>query len=121
MEFLESHPRVGEVHWALHPASRDQFQRVARAPGAVGGMIAFSLKGDLDSFYDRVRLPKGPSFGMKTTLLCPFMYLAHFDLVTSAEGRAELAANDLDPNLLRLCVGVDPEEIIAALREALEA
>ena len=118
--FLESHPRVREVHWALHPASRDQFQRVARSPGAVGGMIAFSLRGELEPFYDRLRLPKGPSFGMTTTLLCPFMYLAHYDLVTTQAGRAELAANQLDPDLLRLCVGTEPpEDIIDALREAL--
>jgi cystathionine gamma-synthase len=83
-------------------------------------MIAFSLRGELEPFYDRLRLPKGPSFGMKTTLICPFMYLAHYDLVSSPEGRDELAANGLDPNLLRLCVGVEPpEDIIAALREAL--
>jgi cystathionine gamma-synthase len=119
-EFLASHPGVREVHWALHASSRDQFRRVARTPDGVGGMIAFSLRGELEPFYDRLRLPKGPSFGMKTTLICPFMYLAHYDLVSSPEGRDELAANGLDPNLLRLCVGVEPpEDIIAALREAL--
>jgi cystathionine gamma-synthase len=118
--FLESHPGVRDVHWALHPASREQFQRVARTPGAVGGMIAFSLRGDLETFYDRLRLPKGPSFGMTTTLLCPFMYLAHYDLVSTQAGRAELAANQLDANLLRLCVGTEPPgDIIEALREAL--
>jgi cystathionine gamma-synthase len=120
-EFLESHPLVRGVHWALHPASREQFRRVARAPGAVGGMIAFSLRGELEPFYDRLRLPKGPSFGMKTTLICPFMYLAHYDLVRTPEGRAELAENGIDSSLLRLCVGIEPpEDIIAALREALE-
>jgi cystathionine gamma-synthase len=119
--FLESHPKVREVFWALRPDSRGQYRRVARAPDAVGGMISFSLRGPLDPFYDRLRLPKGPSFGMKTTLICPFMYLAHYDLVTTEEGRAELAANGLDPDLLRLCVGIEPpEDIIAALREALE-
>ena len=57
---------------------------------------------------------------MTTTLICPFMYLAHYDLVTTPAGLAELAASRLDPDLLRLCVGVEPvEEIIAALAEAL--
>ena len=57
---------------------------------------------------------------MKTTLICPFMYLAHYDLVTTPEGRAELAASGIDPDLLRLCVGMEPvEEIIAALQAAL--
>ena len=83
-------------------------------------MISFTLHGQLDAFYDRLRLPKGPSFGMRTTLICPFMYLAHYDMVTTAQGRAELKANGLDPDLLRLCVGTeDATEIIGALAEAL--
>ena len=121
--FLESHAAVGEVYWALSPASRANYLRLARGPGATGGMITFTLKkiGGLAPFYDRLRLPKGPSFGMTTTLICPFMYLAHYDLVTTPAGLAELAASKLDPDLLRLCVGTEPaEEIIATLAEALE-
>jgi cystathionine gamma-synthase len=118
--FLEGDSRVREVFWAHRPASRDNYRRVSRTPRAVGGMISFSLRGPLEPFYDRLRLPKGPSFGMKTTLICPFMYLAHYDLVNGPAGRAELAENGLDPELLRLCVGVEPaDDIIGALSEAL--
>ncbi len=120
--FLEQHPAVGEVFHSLSADSRENYLRLARTPSATGGMITFTLKrlGALEPFYDRLRLPKGPSFGMKTTLICPFMYLAHYDLVTTPAGLAELAASKLDPDLLRLCVGVEPaEEIIAALAEAL--
>lgn len=120
--FLGKHPAVKEVYWALSPASRENYLKLARSPDATGGMITFTLKeiGSLEKFYDALRLPKGPSFGMKTTLICPFMYLAHYDLVTTPAGLAELAASKLDPDLLRLCVGTEPvEEILAALREAL--
>jgi len=120
--FLEKHPAVKEVFWALQPAGRDNYLKLARTPDATGGMITFTLKeaGALEKCYDRLRLPKGPSFGMKTTLICPFMYLAHYDLVTTPAGLAELAASKLDPDLLRLCVGTEPvEEIIGALQEAL--
>jgi cystathionine gamma-synthase len=68
-----------------------------------------------------VRIAKGPSFGLKTSLLCPFMYLAHYDLVNCPEGRALLERNGIAPDLLRLSVGTEPvEEIIAALAEALD-
>jgi cystathionine gamma-synthase len=118
--FLSSHPAVESVHWALTPASRANFMRLARSPSATGGVISFTLKGRLDPFYDSLRLPKGPSFGMRTTLICPFMYLAHYDLVTTPQGRAELEANGLNPDLLRLSVGTEPaDEIIASLSEAL--
>ncbi|HVW20118.1 MAG TPA: PLP-dependent transferase [Opitutaceae bacterium] len=120
--FLEGHPKVREVFWAYHPSSRASYRKIERAPGATGGMISFSLRTPIEPFYDRLRLPKGPSFGMTTTVICPFLYLAHYDLVSSAAGRAELEASGLDPELLRLCVGTEPaEEIIAALAEALEA
>jgi cystathionine gamma-synthase len=118
--FLSSHPAVRETHWALGAPSREHYLGVARRPDATGGMISFTVGGPLERFYDRLRLPKGPSFGMRTTLICPFMYLAHYDLVSSPAGRAELEANGLSPELLRLCVGTEPaEEIIGALAEAL--
>ena len=120
--FLGTHPAANAVHRARHAASVANFAHLARHPHATGGMITFSLResGGLEKFYDRLRLPKGPSFGMTTTLICPFMYLAHYDLVTTPAGLAELSASRLDPDLLRLCVGCEPvEEIIEALGEAL--
>ncbi len=120
--FLSSHAGVKEVFWALRPESRANYQRIARAPDAVGGVISFTLRGALEPFYDRLRLPKGPSFGMKTTLICPYMYLAHYDLVSTPAGRAELYESGVDPDLLRLCVGIESaDEIIAALAEALDS
>jgi len=120
--YLEAHPAVRDVFWARHPGSAASFSRVARTSAATGGLISVTLRepGSLARVYDRLRLPKGPSFGMTTTLVCPFMYLAHYDLVRSQAGRAALAADGLDPDLLRLCVGTEPvDDIIAALGEAL--
>jgi cystathionine gamma-synthase len=118
--FLESHPAVQQVWWARQSATRHNFLKVARTPQSVGCMISFTLKGPLEKFYDRVRLPKGPSFGLQTTLLSPYIYLAHYDMVKSETGRAELTAHGLSPDLLRLSVGTEPvEDIIATLAEAL--
>jgi cystathionine gamma-synthase len=120
VSFLEAHPKVKRVYWPLSPESRANYLRIARAPGAVGGMLSFTLKTPLAEFYDAVRLPKGPSFGMRNSLISPFIYIAHYDLVKSAAGRAELAASGIDPDLLRLSIGSEPvEDIIAALSEAL--
>ncbi|MFM7752476.1 MAG: PLP-dependent transferase [Opitutaceae bacterium] len=122
--FLAAHPAVDEVRWALQPGCAENFRRIARTPDATGGVITFTLRrpNALERFYDALRLPKGPSFGMKTTLICPFMYLAHYDLVTTPTGRAELAASGVNADLLRLCCGTEPlEEIIGALTEAFDA
>jgi cystathionine gamma-synthase len=121
VEFLRQHPKVKDVFWSLQPATRDNYLKLSRSPEHVGAMVSFTVRGSLAAFYDRLRLPKGPSFGMKTTLICPFIFLAHYDLVTSAAGRAELAASGIDPELLRLSIGCEPaDEIIGALAEALE-
>ncbi|MFA5056764.1 MAG: PLP-dependent transferase [Opitutaceae bacterium] len=118
--FLEAHPRVKKVYWPLSSESQANYLRIARTPGAVGGMLSFTLKTPLAPFYDAVRLPKGPSFGMKNSLISPFIYIAHYDLVKTAAGRAELAASGIEPDLLRLSVGAEPvEDLIAALAEAL--
>ena len=118
--FLESHPKVKQVYWPLSPDSRANYLKIACSPEAVGGMLSFTLKIPLAPFYDAVRLPKGPSFGMKNSLISPFIYIAHYDLVKDATGRAELAASGIEPDLLRLSVGSEPaDEIIAVLAEAL--
>lgn len=119
--WLEAHPAVDRVMSAHHSSSRAHYEKIARSPEMVGSMIAFTLRGSLEIFYDRLRLPKGPSFGMKTTLVCPFIYLAHYQLVTTETGRAELAASGIDPTLVRFSVGCEPvEDIIEALAEALD-
>ena len=118
--FLSGHSAVKQVWWALQPDTRENYLKVARTPESVGGVISFTLHGAMEKFYDRVRLPKGPSFGMSTTLISPVIYLAHYDLVTSAAGRTELADHGLTPDLLRLSVGTEPiDDIIATLNEAL--
>ncbi len=121
--FLASRPEVRRVHWALAPESRENFLRVARGADAVGCMISFELEaGAFAGVYDRVRLPKGASFGLRNSLFCPFIYLAHYDLVMRPEGRTLLGFHGINPELLRLSVGAEPvEEIIGTLAEALDA
>lgn len=76
----------------------------------------------LAAFYDATPLAKGPSFGTTFSILCPFLYLAHFDLVSAPAGRAGLRARGLNPFLLRLSVGCEPAgDILAALQRGLDA
>ena len=118
--FLESHPAVGDVFWSMRAETRDNYLALARTPESVGAVVSFTVKMPVERFYDRVGIPKGPSFGMTNSLLCPYLYLAHYDLVSTEAGRAELAAHGLDPSLIRLSIGLEsPETIIAALDAAL--
>ena len=57
---------------------------------------------------------------MTQSLACPFMYLAHYDLISTESGRAYLDQAGIDPKLIRFSIGAEPvEEIIEALDYAL--
>ncbi len=121
VDYLERHPKVRKVHWAKEAASKTHFEKIARTPESIGGIISFDLEGELAPFYDRLLLAKGPSFGMAHTLVCPFMYLAHYDLVSTPSGRATLKNAGINPELVRFSIGSEPvDEIIAALEHALD-
>ncbi|MDQ8196288.1 PLP-dependent transferase [Coraliomargarita sp. SDUM461004] len=108
-EYLSEHPAVAKVHYA---GFSERFASVAKRSGAGGAMITIELNGDLASFYDVLEVMKGPSFGTEYTLVCPFMYLAHYDLVTSKQGRVFLRSIGIEPDLIRISVGVEPAEAI---------
>lgn len=117
--FLREHPAVKKIYCA---GCSEHIEEVSKQDSPVGAVVSIEVEGDMEKFYDSVRLMKGPSFGTRYTLLCPFMYLAHYDLVTSDKGRAFLHDVGIDPELIRISVGEEPyEEIEAVLAEALAA
>lgn len=118
VKFLRAHSAVGKVCYATDSPFHAKY---ARGPNHGGAMITIELTGSMQLFYDTIRVMKGPSFGTCTTLLSPFMYLAHYGLVTQEKGRAFLKSVGLSPDLIRISVGVEPyEEIEAVFAEALE-
>jgi len=63
---------------------------------------------------------KSPSFGTEFSLCCPYVYLAHYNLMKSKSGNALLKEAGISPSLCRLSVGLeDPPDIIDTLKEAL--
>ena len=82
-DFLSGHSAVKKVHYA---GNSKHFAGVARGADTGGAMVAIELHEKIQPFFDALNVMKGPSFGTKFTLACPFMYLAHYDLVTTDEG-----------------------------------
>ena len=120
-ELLENHSAVRKLHWAYSPESKANYHKLARRPNAPGGLLSFELNKPIASFYDHVPVLKSPSFGTRFTMICPFMYLAHYDLVTTPEGQNHLADNQIDPELIRIAVGTEPtEELLQVFKEALD-
>ena len=117
---LAAHPAVARVRVADQGPTAANF-RVMQRPGAgAGSLITVELRGDLRQVYDRLEVVKGPSFGLRRTLAAPFLWLAHYEEVSTPEGREKLRHAGLDPDLLRISVGDEPiEEIWAAFAAAL--
>ena len=72
--------------------------------------ITFTLS--LDKIYDKLNFYKGPSLGTRFTLLMPYVYLAHYDLINSAKGRKTLANCNIPIDLLRISIGTEDIEKI---------
>lgn len=117
---LAAHPAVARVRTADQGPTAEAYRRLCRPGAGAGALITLELRGEMRRVYDRLAVAKGPSFGLRYTLAAPFLWLAHFDEVTSEEGRAGIRAAGLDPDLLRISVGLEPvEEIWAAFAHAL--
>lgn len=110
--FLEGHPGVKSVFWARSQPSGYNYNWLQHHEAGPGGIISFSTHKPLAEFYDASRLVKSPSFGARFTMMCPFMYLAHYDLVSTASGRDILRRQGIDPDLIRLSVGLEPAAAI---------
>ncbi|MDR1498398.1 MAG: PLP-dependent transferase [Puniceicoccales bacterium] len=118
--WLAAHPAVRRVFWAGEASSAANYAAIARSPERFGCVISIELTIQPARFYDRIKRVKGPSFGTDFTIVSPFIYMAHYDLVTSAAGRKGLIACGIDPELMRISVGCEPfEEIRDAFASAL--
>lgn len=115
--FLREHPAVKKIYCA---SCSEHIREIAKHDVPVGVVITIELSGDMEKFYDAFIGMKGPSFGTRFTLICPFMYLAHYNLVTTEAGRAHLASAGIDPELIRISVGEeDYDAIQSRIEEAL--
>ena len=117
---LAAHPAVARVRTADQGPTAAAYRSLLRPGAGAGSLITLELRGDMRRVYDRLAVAKGPSFGLRFTLAAPFLWLAHFEEVTNEQGRAQIRAAGLDPDLLRISVGLEPvEEIWAAFEAAL--
>ncbi len=119
--FFSQQPGIRNVFWTGSADSSKNFEKIARIPGIQSGVLSIELSIPLEKFYDRLALLKGPSFGTEFTLNMLYVYLAHYELVTEEEGRKFLKENGLDPNLIRISVGIeDTDLLIQEYKKALE-
>lgn len=115
---LRDHPKVARVH---HPSvvTPEWFDQIRRVGGGGGGLLSMELDDPArtaPAFFDALEVSKGPSFGTRFTLACPYTLLAHFHELEWAERCG------VSRWLVRVGVGVEePDDLEARFLRALEA
>ena len=119
-QFLESHPAVESVTYPGLP-SFAQYELAARQMKLPGGMIAFELKGGIESgrhFMNALQLfSRAVSLGGAESLAQHPASMTH-----SAYTREERAQHGIHEGLVRLAIGLeDIEDLMADITQALKA
>ncbi|EPG74401.1 Cys/Met metabolism PLP-dependent enzyme [Leptospira fainei serovar Hurstbridge str. BUT 6] len=119
-EFFQKHPKIKAVHWSGSEENHGNFSKIARDKNLHCGVITIEPGIPLEQFYNSLELLKGPSFGTEFTLNMLYMYLAHYELVSTEAGRGFLKEVGLDPSLVRISVGREnPDLLMAEYKKAL--
>lgn len=117
VDFLASHPAVSEV-WHPSRTTRESYEKLRHPDGGYGALFSFVLKTPrrASRVYDALRVSKGPSFGTRFTLACPYTLLAHYRELDWAEGCG------VPSHLIRVSVGEEgPETLRQVFAEALRS
>ncbi len=115
IKYLKKQNYVKDIYYTLANKYKDNYKPLMRHDKAVGGLISLTFTKNFEKIYDKLNFAKGPSLGTEFTLLMPYVYLAHYDLIISKKGREELEQNNIPINLLRIAIGV--EDINAIITE----
>ena len=117
-EVLLAHPLVTRVYYPKYNDTRPNYEACRTPGGGYGGLLSCTLrsKAQAMAFYDALDTAKGPSLGTNFTLTSPYVILAHYQELEWA------ASFGVDPNLLRISVGLEEDlgEVFARALKAAE-
>ncbi len=112
IEYLEKQPFIKTIHAPTHNATACFYKQLMVNEMAYGGIISLEFNLPFDKVYDTLNFAKGPSLGTEFTLLMPYVYLAHYDMIISKQGQEFLKQHRLPVDLLRVSVGCENIEAI---------
>lgn len=118
VEFFQSCDFIDTLFYCLQEKSKTNYQTLMKHEDAYAGVVSVTFKKEFQKVYDVLNFAKGPSLGTEFTLLMPYVYLAHYDYITSAKGQKFLKEHNLPVDLLRISVGTeDIEDIISEFKK----
>ncbi len=112
IEFLQTQSYIKKIHAPTINSTSKHYLELSKHDMAYGGIISLEFNLPFEKVYNTLDFAKGPSLGTEFTLLMPYVYLAHYDMIISASGKEFLKEHNLPIDLLRVSVGCeDIEEI----------
>ncbi len=107
VQYFKTASFIDEIFYCLNPKYASNYQKLMIDENSYTGIVSVTFKKDFKEVYDKLNFAKGPSLGTEFTLLMPYTYLAHYDLITSKSGNEFLNQIGLPINLLRISVGCE--------------
>uniref|UniRef100_UPI004047213B PLP-dependent transferase n=1 Tax=Aliarcobacter sp. TaxID=2321116 RepID=UPI004047213B len=107
VEYFKKASFIDEIFYCLNPKYASNYQKLMIDENSLTGIVSVTFKKDFKEVYDKLNFAKGPSLGTEFTLLMPYTYLAHYDLILTKSGNKFLEKIGLPINLLRISVGCE--------------
>lgn len=107
INYLKTKDFIDKIYHTLDEDNIEKYSKLMKYKNACGGLFSVTFTKKFDKVYDNLNFPKGPSLGTEFTLLMPYVYLAHYDLITSDSGKKMLETNKIPIDLLRISVGIE--------------
>jgi len=112
LEYFEKQPYIKKIYAPTHNKCSKHYLKYQKNKMPYGGIISLEFNLPFQKVYDTLNFAKGPSLGAEFTLLMPYVYLAHYDMIITEEGREFLKQHHLPIDLLRVSVGCEDIEAI---------
>jgi len=113
VEYLENCSYIDEVFYCFDKNNKENYSQTIIDDNSYTGVVSVTFNKPIKEIYDKLNFAKGPSLGTEFTLLMPYTYLAHYDLILTKKGNEFLKQISLPIDLVRISVGIEPiEEII---------
>ncbi len=113
VKYLKTCDYIKKLYYCLDEENKENYSQTMVDDNSYTGVISVTFNKNIKEIYDKLNFAKGPSLGTEFTLLMPYTYLAHYDLIMSKKGNKFLEKIKLPIDLVRISVGTEPiKEII---------
>ena len=112
VKYFKTCSYIDKIYYCLNDENKENYSQTMIDDNSLTGIISLTFTKPIKEIYDNLNFAKGPSLGTEFTLLMPYTYLAHWDLIISKEGNKFLEEIGLPIDLVRISVGVEPIEQI---------